>query len=60
MTSLDFIIIGENIHTTRVLMREGRRIGQNKSGEEIVIYRGLTGENKSMKIPEIYRETQSF
>ena len=60
MTSLDFVIIGENIHTTRVLMREGRRIGQNKSGEEIVIYRGPKGENKSMEIPEIYRETQSF
>ena len=60
MTSLDFTVIGENIHTTRVLMRDGRRIGQNENGEEVVIYKGLTGENKFMGIPEIHRETQSF
>ena len=60
MTSLDFIMIGENIHTTRVLMRDGRRIGQNENGEDVVVYRSLTGENKFMEIPEIYRETQSF
>lgn len=60
MTSLDFTVIGENIHTTRVLMREGRRIGQNENGDEVVIYKGLTGENKFMGIPEIHRETQSF
>ena len=35
-----FTIIGENIHATRVLRLNGKRVGPNENGVESVIYKG--------------------
>ena len=60
MSSSDFTIIGENIHTTRVLMRNGRRIGKNKDGSEAILYRGFSGDESFMTIPDHFKETQVY
>ena len=60
MSSDDFIIIGENIHTTRVLMRNGRRIAQNKDGIEAISYQGFSGGESFMTIPDYFKGTQVY
>ncbi|SVD71289.1 uncharacterized protein METZ01_LOCUS424143, partial [marine metagenome] len=60
MSSIDFTIIGENIHTTRVLMRNGRRISQNRHGTEAVLYRAFSGDESFMTIPDYFKETQVY
>ena len=60
MSSSDFTIIGENIHTTRVLMKNGRRIGKNKDGAEAILYRGYSGAESFMTIPDYFKETQVY
>ena len=60
MSTSDFTIIGENIHTTRVLMRNGRRIVKNKDGSEAILYRGFSGDESFMTIPDHFKETQVY
>ena len=57
---LQFTTIGENIHTTRVLLRKGKRIGENPSGVESVNYRNSEGETRYLPIPEAVKRTQDF
>ena len=47
----NFIIIGENIHCTRVFKREGKMIGNAPDGRPAVIYNDA-GENKFMPVPD--------
>ena len=55
-----FIVIGENIHTTRVLRRKGSRISDLPDGSQAVNYRTRTGEVRYLPIPEAIRTTQDF
>ena len=55
-----FTTIGENIHTTRVLLRKGKRIVQNPDGVESVIYRNSAGETRYLPIPEAVKQTQDY
>src|SRR5436309_13311755 len=56
----DFIIIGENIHTTRVLLRNGKRITTTPDGSEAVAYAGAKGESRHLIIPENIKRTQDY
>jgi len=56
----DFIIIGENIHTTRVLLRNGKRITTTPDGSEAVAYAGAHGETRYLIIPENIKRTQDY
>jgi len=47
-----FIIIGENIHCTRVFKREGNLVGAAPDGRPAVVYND-GGQKKFMPIPEI-------
>lgn len=47
-----FIIIGENIHCTRVFKRQGNLVGSAPDGRPAVIY-DEAGKKKSLPIPEI-------
>ena len=58
--SLDFTIIGENIHTTRILMRSGKRIIEDDNGEEVVSYKDLDGNTHFMPIPDQIKATKVF
>tara|TARA_Y100000815_G_scaffold165096_1_gene149840 strand:+ start:248 stop:1264 length:1017 start_codon:yes stop_codon:yes gene_type:complete len=53
-------VIGENIHTTRVLMRKGKRVGLDPNGRESVIYRGTDGVKQFMTIPDEFKKTQVY
>ena len=56
----DFVIIGENIHATRVVLRKGIRVKILPDGAEAVTYRGESGERCFMPIPESYQKTQPY
>ena len=55
-----FIVIGENIHTTRVLRRKGKRISDLPGGVQAVNYRPKTGEVRYLPLPEVFRNPQDF
>ena len=55
-----FSVIGENIHTTRVLMRKGKRVGSDPNGRESVIYRGTDGIKQFMTIPDEFKKTKVY
>ena len=57
---LQFTTIGENIHTTRVLLRKGKRIVANPAGGEAVVYRNSGGETRFLPIPEAVKQTQDY
>ena len=48
---LDFVIIGENIHTTRVVMRRGKLVTTTGDGRQAVRYRSVDGEPRRLVIP---------
>ena len=54
-----FTIIGENIHATRVLRLNGKRVGLNEDGVESVIY-NKDGVKTFMTIPEEIKKTQPY
>lgn len=54
-----FTIIGENIHATRVLRLNGKRVGLNEDGVESVIYY-KDGVKTYMTIPEEIKKTQPY
>ena len=56
----DFTIVGENIHATRVLLRNGRRAKTLEDGTEVVPFRGPDGERRMLTVPEWYKSTQPY
>jgi 5-methyltetrahydrofolate--homocysteine methyltransferase len=55
-----FIIIGENIHTTRVIKRTGRRVTTLEDGSEAITFRGSEGQTGHMTVPEVFKDTQPY
>ncbi|HUB80737.1 MAG TPA: dihydropteroate synthase [Bryobacteraceae bacterium] len=55
-----FWVIGENIHTTRSLLREGKLVAIGPSGEESVRYTTLAGETRYLPILEEFRSRQDY
>lgn len=56
----DFIAIGENIHATRVLLRNGRRAVTLEDGTEAVPFKGPAGEQRYLTVPEWFKATQPY
>ena len=56
----DFIIIGENIHTTRVLMRRGKLVTTTDDGVDAIRYRTIDGEARLLPISEEALKTQDY
>ena len=56
----DFVIIGENIHATRVVLLKGIRVSTLEDGTEAVLFPGESGQQLSMPIPESYKKTQPY
>ncbi len=54
-----FTVIGENIHATRVLRLNGKRVGDNDEGVQSVKYYS-EGETKFMTIPDEMKKTQPY
>jgi len=55
----DFIVIGENVHTTRVLMRKGRRVAE-WDGEEVVLYPGPDRAERGLPLSEALKRGQDY
>ena len=56
----DFTIIGENIHATRILLRKGRRVKTSEVGTEVVPFKGQSGVNMCLRVPESFKSTQAY
>ena len=56
----DFVIIGENIHATRIVLLKGIRVATLEDGTEAVFFQDKSGEKRFMPIPESYKETQPY
>ena len=48
----EFIIIGENVHTTRVVLRKGKLVTNNPDGVESVRYFDAGKKRRYLTIPE--------
>jgi len=55
-----FYVIGENIHTTRIVLREGKLVGTSPSGEEAVRYTTAAGETRYLAIPEEFKALADY
>ena len=56
----DFTIVGENIHATRVLLRNGRRVVTLDDGTEAVPFKGESDEQLYLAVPEWFKSTQPY
>jgi 5-methyltetrahydrofolate--homocysteine methyltransferase len=56
----DFCVIGENIHTTRVVLRQGKLVTTLPAGEEAVRYSTSAGETRYLVIPEDVKARQDY
>jgi 5-methyltetrahydrofolate--homocysteine methyltransferase len=55
-----FWVIGENIHTTRSLLRGGKLVVTAPSGEEAIRYTTIRGETRYLPIPEEFKSRQDY
>ena len=55
-----FIVIGENIHATRIRLRKGKHIGAAPDGREAILYRTLAGADRFLAIPEAAKSSQDY
>jgi hypothetical protein len=56
----NFVIIGENVHTTRVVLRNGKLVTTAPDGAEAVRYTSADGETCYLRIPEASKRTQDY
>ncbi len=56
----EFTVIGENIHATRVVLRNGRRAVTLDDGTEAVNWTDGDGEDRLLIIPEHFKESQAY
>ena len=55
-----FIVVGENVHCTRVLLRKGQRIGDGPDGAEAVLWTHADGSHRFLRIPEDVKKSNDF
>lgn len=55
-----FRVIGENIHTTRIVRRPGPRVGLDDDGREAILFVDEAGEHRALPVPEEERRTQEY
>jgi cobalamin-dependent methionine synthase I len=55
----DFISVGENIHTTRILRRKGKSVVEHE-GRESISYAGPENDTRFLVIPETFKERQEY
>jgi len=56
----EFTIIGENIHATRIVLIKGRRAVTLDDGTLAVPFKGDSGEQRHLRVPESYKSTQPY
>ena len=56
----DFVTIGENIHTTRIVLLNGRRVRTLDDGTEGVPFKDENGNDLFLSIPDEFKEQQPY
>ena len=56
----EFIIIGENVHTTRVVLRKGKLVTNDPDGVESVRYLDAGKSRRYLTIPDDVKKTQDY
>jgi 5-methyltetrahydrofolate--homocysteine methyltransferase len=56
----DFIVIGENVHASRVLLKKNERIATNEEGEEGIVFVEASGAKCHLRIPAEEKQTQPY
>jgi len=56
----EFIVIGENIHTTRIVLRRGKHVTTTPDGEEAVRFINTREEEQFLLIPEDGKRTSDY
>ena len=59
-TAREFVVIGENIHATRVLLQKSERISANEAGEEGIVFVDEDGVSRHLRIPEAEKLSQPY
>lgn len=59
-TANNYIAIGENIHATRALRRDGKRVETLADGTEGVPFKDIQGESHLLNVPEHFKKTQPY
>jgi cobalamin-dependent methionine synthase I len=55
-----FVVIGENIHTTRVLPRGGKNVVESPDGESAVRFIARDGQARLLRVPDAMKSQQAF
>jgi 5-methyltetrahydrofolate--homocysteine methyltransferase len=58
-TAQDFVVIGENIHATRVLSRKSERISVDEQGAEAIVFTDEAGTTRHLAVSEEEKLTQA-
>ncbi len=56
----EFVVIGENVHTTRIVLRKGKRVVENPEELESVRYTDSNNDHRFLIIPEDVKRTQDY
>ncbi len=56
----EFTVVGENIHATRIVLRDGRKHVTLDDGTEVIPFKGDSGEDRQMTVPEWFKATQPY
>ncbi len=56
----EFIVIGENVHTTRVLLKRSKRVTTDDGGGDVISYTSQGGETHALPIPDVITASQDF
>jgi cobalamin-dependent methionine synthase I len=57
---LSFIIIGENVHTTRVIRRNDARVGSDERGREAIVFADEHGEIRQLPVSPAEQATMEY
>ena len=55
-----FIVIGENMHATRVLLRRGKWVMKREDGLDVIRYADLEGQQYDLIVPEKIKSTKDY
>ena len=59
MTTRSLIVIGENIHCTRVALRKGKRIAE-RDGAEVILYETIDEEARALPVTAEAKRTKDY
>lgn len=56
----DFVVIGENIHATRIVRRKDARVGADEAGREAIAFVDASGTSRWLPVSETEQQSASY